>query len=46
MIEVYQLKKILLVLIGGLSEFKFNINNLTFCNITDNYNQDSLKYGL
>jgi hypothetical protein len=32
--------------IGGLSEFKFNINNLSFCNITDNYNQDSLKYGL
>jgi hypothetical protein len=32
--------------IGGISEFKFNINNLTFCNITDNYNQDSLKYGL
>jgi hypothetical protein len=30
---------------GGLSEFKFNINN-PFCNITDNYNQDSLKYGL
>jgi hypothetical protein len=22
---------------GGLSEFKFNINNLSFCNITDNY---------
>jgi hypothetical protein len=44
-IEVYQLKNFAGTFIG-LSEFKFNINNLTFCNITDNYNQDSLKYGL
>jgi len=32
--------------IGGISQFKFNICDLNFCDIENNFNSDSLRYGI
>jgi len=32
--------------IGGVSQFKFNVCDLKFCDIQNNYNQDAPRYGI
>ena len=32
--------------IGGLSQFKFNVNDLSFCDIEHNYRLDAARYGM
>ena len=32
--------------IGGLSQFKFNVNDLSFCDIEHNYKLDASRYGI